>query len=224
MKQVFLYLGVAAASLVALTSSSCKEREPESTALKSEATAPPPPPATTPVNQAISNPNLDLDVRDFDASDFPETPERPVAPPEVAQFGISPYIGGYEVWPGYKIMGLSTWKTQDTQQAPFEIGLADCFRKSYWRLYKILQNPPSEYLKMVKDHDGPSDFYVFINDVRKGNPNAAWHDKLVNFQNSIVKWLGNWDGKRCTQRTRKDLVDFSVRFSTSHPPGWRSQQ
>ena len=225
MNHVLLYLGIAAASLVSLTVSSCKERGPESAAVKSEEAAlRPPPSAPTLVNRALTNPSLDLDIRDFDASEFPETPESPEVPPEVAKFGINPSIGGYEVWPGYKIMDLSTWKAQDTQQGPFEIGLAECFRKSYWRLYKILQNPPSEYLKMVKDHDGPSNFYVFINDVRNGNPSAAWHDKLVNYQNNIVKWLGHWDGKRCTQRTRKDLIDFSVRFSTSHPPGWRRQQ
>jgi len=179
-----------------------------------------PPEETKPAVQTVS-PDACLDGQDLDGADVdiktcPAIPEIPA-----------------DVGTGAKKFSLGAWELGETSKGDtyvygtlaepaaaggkrvleFDGGSVEvddknveCWAKGYYRLRKILQNPPAEYVKL-KNGGFQYRFFQFQTDMRNG---STGYKKISSFEDHLVKWVTiiTADGT-CQQPTVKQFTDYA---------------
>lgn len=64
-------------------------------------------------------------------------------------------------------------------------GNVTCWAKGYYRLRKILQNPPADYVKL-REHGFQFRFFQFQTDLRNG---PTGFKEITSYMNHLVKWV-----------------------------------
>ena len=135
----------------------------------------------------------DMDAADVDISKCPALPAAPASAPMGAET-IS--LGAWELGTTadgdtYKYGSLSKPGTSprvlsfDGGQVAVNDENVDCWAKGYYRLRKILQDPPKEYLALYKA-GFQYRFFQFQTDLRNG---ATGYKSIASFQDHLVKWV-----------------------------------
>lgn len=169
------------------------------------------PTAPSPADTCLNG--QDMDAPDVDISLCPPVPEIPA---EVIVQGKKVSLGAWELG---TIAGGATYKygtlsaptsaartlnyctddacTSTTAVAVNAENLA-CWGKGYYRLRKILQNPPAEWLAL-RSAGFQFRFFQFQSDLRNG---PTGYKQIASFQDHLVKWVTvvQADGS-CTQPT-----------------------
>jgi len=138
----------------------------------------------------------DMDAADVDVSKCPAIPTAPESVP-IGKDGKDEYeLGAWEIGTTstgetYKYGSLSAPGTTP-RILKFEGGTAEvndknleCWSKGYYRLRKMLQNPPAEYLALRKA-GFQYRFFQFQSDLRNG---PTGYKAISSFQDHLVKWV-----------------------------------
>jgi hypothetical protein len=159
------------------------------------------PPATTPTGTADDC----LDGQDMDGADvdISKCPALPVLPEEAPMKGSKEDVslGAWELGTTkdgdtYKYGSLSKPTSDPTAPRTLkfmeEAGTTEvnaqnleCWAKGYYRLRKILQDPPAEYVTL-KNAGFQYRFFQFQTDLRNG---ATGYKSIASFQDHLVKWV-----------------------------------
>lgn len=161
----------------------------------------------------------DLNLPDIDVTNCPELPGLP----EDARLGDSEEaisLGAWELGQTaegetYKYGTLSEPGTQprvmmfygeDTETTVNE-GNLTCWAKGYYRLRKILQNPPAEYLTL-RNAGFQGRFFQFQTDLRNGPTGFL---EISSYRDHLVKWVTviQQDGT-CVQPTLETFKNYVV--------------
>jgi hypothetical protein len=136
-----------------------------------------------------------MDALDVDISRCPALPQypRPASLPSGEQVSLGAWeIGTTSNGETYKYGGLSPADggpgmviTFEGGSAPVNDGNLKCWAKGYYRLRKILQDPPSEWM-LLRGWGFQFRFFQFQTDMRNG---ATGYRKISSFQNHLVKWV-----------------------------------
>ena len=82
-----------------------------------------------------------------------------------------------------------------------------CWAKGYYRLRKMLQNPPAEYMKL-HSHGFQTSFFQFQTDLRNGDTGFM---KISSYQDHLVKWVTLIDRNgTCIQPTLKKFKKYAA--------------
>ncbi len=156
----------------------------------------------------------DMDAADVDVSGCPAIPSIP-ADALLGKKKIS--LGAWEIGTTadgdtYKYGTLSSPST-NPRVLTFEDGSVavnaenlECWAKGYYRLRKILQDPPAEYVAL---HAAGFQyrFFQFQTDLRNG---PTGYKKISSFQDHLVKWVTVVDAKgKCEQPTLSKFRDYA---------------
>ncbi|MBS2011725.1 MAG: hypothetical protein JST00_02330 [Deltaproteobacteria bacterium] len=184
-----------------------KVEDPNATPPPAQTTEPTEPAPQDPQTPAEPKPTSNLpedrclDGQDMDAADvdISKCPELPSAPEEVAigTDGKDAYeLGAWEIGTTstgetYKYGSLSAPGT-NPRVLKYDGGTAavnekniECWAKGYYRLRKILQNPPAEYVALRKAKF-QFRFFQFQTDLRNG---PTGYKQISSFQDHLVKWV-----------------------------------
>jgi hypothetical protein len=151
----------------------------------------------------------DLNAADVDISHCPVLPNDPAS----AAFGTTGQTIDLGAWEIGQTAEGTTYKYGSLSQAvgsaprilAFEGGTTTvnegnitCWAKGYYRLRKILQNPPADYVKL-HDHGFQFRFFQFQTDLRNG---TTGFKEITSYMDHLVKWVTRIerDGT-CTQPT-----------------------
>ncbi len=203
--------GVVGIPLVACTQETVVKKAP---AAETPAEAPPaesmdptdPAPASTPDSGTAPTPTSsskapedrcldgqDMDGADVDLSKCPPVPSIPADTPmgkETISTGAWE-IGTTSAGDTYKYGTLSSPSsnprvlTFDTGSVPVNAENLECWGKGYYRLRKILQNAPAEYVALHKA-GFQYRFFQFQSDLRNG---PTGFKQISSFQDHLVKWV-----------------------------------
>lgn len=136
-----------------------------------------------------------MDALDVDISRCPALPQYPR--PATLSSGEQVSLGAWELGTTsngetYKYGGLSpadggggTILTFEGGSAPVNEGNLVCWAKGYYRLRKILQDPPREWL-LLRGWGFQFRFFQFQTDLRNG---ATGFRKITSYQNHLIKWV-----------------------------------
>ena len=138
----------------------------------------------------------DMDAADVDVSKCPAIPMAPESVP-IGKDGKDEYeLGAWEIGTTangdtYKYGSLSAPGT-NPRILKFDGGTVavndknlECWAKGYYRLRKILQNPPAEYVALRKAKFQVR-FFQFQSDLRNG---PTGYKAISSFQDHLVKWV-----------------------------------
>lgn len=179
----------------------------------------------------------DLDAADIDISKCPPIPES--AEP-VFYKGKKIDLGAWEIGTTaegktYKYGSLSepgtdprvlTYCADDSCKTTEEVAVnaenLSCWAKNYYRLRKILQDPPAEWLTL-RNATKPDDwdtsikgawagyqyrFFQFQTDLRNG---SMGYKKIASFQDHLVKWVSVVDEEgKCDQTTLSEFKAYAA--------------
>jgi hypothetical protein len=184
-------------------------------------------PVAEPTPDACLN-GQDMDAEDVDVSLCPEIPS---APAEALIGTTKVSLGAWEMGTtakkdNYKYGQLSApgknprslqYCTDDTCAMTASVDVnaenLECWAKGYYRLRKILQDPPVEYLELRKSRTGAPQgyqfrFFQFQTDLRNG---PTGYRKISSFQDHLVKWVTviNAQGA-CEQPTLTKFRDYAI--------------
>ena len=135
----------------------------------------------------------DLDAADVDVSKCPPIPSIPADAP-MGKETIN--LGAWEMGTtadgdNYKYGTLSS-PTSNPRVLSFDGGMVavnaenlECWAKGYYRLRKILQDPPAEYVALHKAHFQYR-FFQFQSDLRNG---PTGFKQITSFEDHLVKWV-----------------------------------
>lgn len=141
-----------------------------------------------------------LDGQDMDAADIDisRCPPIPALPEDAEMNGKSIGLGAWELGTTaegdtYKYGKLSSPKSNPRTLSFMEGGGStevnqenlDCWAKGYYRLRKILQDPPAEYVALHKA-GYQFRFFQFQTDLRNG---PTGFKQISSFQDHLVKWV-----------------------------------
>lgn len=189
-----------------------------------------PPPSTPPSTTTPDNPSAAsqapedrcLDGQDMDGADvdIKACPELPAAPDDVvigkaAKDAIS--LGAWELGTTadgdtYKYGSLSAPGTNprtlkhDTGSVAVNAQNVECWAKGYYRLRKMLQNPPAEWMALRKA-GFQYRFFQFQTDLRNG---PTGFRAITSFQDHLVKWVTVISASgACQQPTLTKFRDYA---------------
>lgn len=138
----------------------------------------------------------DLNAADIDISNCPVLPNEP-APAFLGQSGQQINLGAWELGQtaegeAYKYGELSEPNGAEPRVLFYEGGSSvvndeniTCWAKGYYRLRKILQNPPADYVKL-RDAGFQVRFFQFQTDLRNG---PTGFKEITSYMNHLVKWV-----------------------------------
>lgn len=184
--------------------------EPEADAGKDAATSS----STAPEDRCLDG--QDMDGADVDVSKCPPIPEIPDSVPFGKKDAFS--LGAWEIGTTangatYKYGTLSAPGTNprvltyEGGTAEVNDGNLDCWAKGYYRLRKILQAPPAEYVALRKA-GFQFRFFQFQTDLRNG---STGYRGISSFQDHLVKWVTVISDKGvCQQPTLKKFREYSA--------------
>lgn len=227
MKKLFVALFVAT-PLVACTTETIiikKVPAPEETGEETPGTPPDgtqptpndpakPGPTTTPLSEDACVDGQDLDAADIDVSRCPAVPE---IPNSVNVGGTKVSLGAWELGTTadgatYVYGDLSAPGTNprvlnyEGGSSPVNKENLECWAKGYYRLRKILQNPPAEWVAL-KNAGFQYRFFQFQTDLRNG---PTGFKKISSFQDHLVKWVTLIDAQgKCEQPTLTKFRDYA---------------
>jgi hypothetical protein len=155
-----------------------------------------PAPSTTPLSKAPED--RCLDGQDMDAADvdISKCPALPSIPDEAAMGKETVDLGAWEIGTTadgdtYKYGTLSA-PTTNPRTLKFEGGSVavnaqniECWAKGYYRLRRILQDAPAEYVALHKA-GFQYRFFQFQSDLRNG---PTGYKAISSFQDHLVKWV-----------------------------------
>jgi len=161
----------------------------------------------------------DMDAADVDVSACPALPELPDdAPLGSAMVSLGAWeIGTTGDGDTYKYGSLGV-TDGGGRVLEFDGGSAvvndenlRCWAKGYYRLRKILQNPPSEYVAL-RDAGFQVRFFQFQTDLRNGN---TGYKRISSYMNHLVKWVTviSVTGD-CQQPTLRAFREYATRELT----------
>lgn len=160
-----------------------------------------------------------LDGQDMDADDvdisacpaLPEIPEQTLMGKEKIDTGAWE-IGTTAEGETYKYGTLSAAGTEprvlsyDGGETEVDAKNIECWAKGYYRLRKMLQTPPAEYVALRKAKFQYR-FFQFQTDLRNG---PTGYKKISSFQDHLVKWVTIVDAKgKCEQPTMKKFKEYA---------------
>lgn len=140
----------------------------------------------------------DLDAADVDISACPEIPALPEDAPMAGNAKDMVGLGAWEIGttkegdtykygklskPGTTPRVLTFMEGSGTTEVNAEN--LQCWAKGYYRLRKILQNPPAEYVALRKA-GFQYRFFQFQTDLRNG---PTGYKQISSFQDHLVKWV-----------------------------------
>lgn len=184
------------------------------------------PGATTPGEEepapaATGTPDDCLNGQDMDAADVDvsKCPAIPSLPEEAEMNGKAVSLGAWELGTTkdgdtYKYGSLSkpgtTPRTLKFMEGTGTTEVNDlnleCWAKGYYRLRKILQDPPAEYVALHKA-GFQFRFFQFQTDLRNG---ATGFKSIASFQDHLVKWVTVISTKGvCQQPTLSKFRDYA---------------
>lgn len=159
----------------------------------------------------------DLDAPDVDVKTCPEIPSAPTKAPFGKEAKEKIDLGAWEIGTTsdgatYKYGSLSKPGTNprtlkhDAGTSEVNAENLECWAKGYYRLRKILQDPPAEYIALKKA-GFQYRFFQFQTDLRNG---STGYKKISSFEDHLVKWVTviSKDGV-CTQTTRAAFRDYA---------------
>jgi hypothetical protein len=217
-----------AVAFVGLVASGCSEevikRQVEVEQAKPGETTPPPEGTTPPTEekppvQTVSEDKC-LDGQDMDAADvdIKTCPALPEIPGDVGTGKSKFSLGAWELGETskgdtYVYGSLAAANAQGKRVLEFDGGSVEvddknveCWAKGYYRLRKILQAPPAEYMKL-KDAGFQYRFFQFQTDLRNG---STGYKKISSFQDHLVKWVTVISAAGvCQQPTLKAFTDYA---------------
>ncbi len=138
----------------------------------------------------------DLNSEDIDISHCPALPSEPAS----AALGKTDQIIDLGAWElgqtaegaAYKYGSLSEPNGAQHRVLSYEDGSTvmnegniTCWAKGYYRLRKILQNPPADYVKL-RDHGFQVRFFQFQTDLRNG---PTGFKEITSYMDHLVKWV-----------------------------------
>ena len=138
----------------------------------------------------------DLNAEDIDISRCPALPSEPSSihlgqTSQVIDLGAWE-LGQTSTGEAYKYGSLSEPNGMEPRvlsyeggSAPVNEGNITCWAKGYYRLRKILQNPPTDYVKL-RDHGYQVRFFQFQTDLRNG---ATGFKEITSYMDHLVKWV-----------------------------------
>ena len=138
----------------------------------------------------------DLNAKDVDISHCPVLPSEPTSAP-LGQTGQVIDLGAWELGQtadgaAYKYGSLSEPNGTEPRVLTYEDGSSvvndgniTCWAKGYYRLRKILQNPPADYVKL-RDHGFQVRFFQFQTDLRNG---STGFKEITSYMDHLVKWV-----------------------------------
>lgn len=138
----------------------------------------------------------DLDAEDIDISRCPAIPSEPAAA-QLGNTGKMISLGAWEIGQTaegevYKYGSLSEPGTNprvlfydENGSTTVNEGNITCWAKGYYRLRKILQNPPADYVKL-RDHGFQFRFFQFQTDLRNG---PTGFKEITSYMDHLVKWV-----------------------------------
>jgi len=159
-------------------------------------TEPKPADKTTPTSSSTAAEDRCLDGQDMDAADvdLKSCPALPDAPDEAMMGKETMELGAWELGTTadgdtYKYGSLTG---TNPRKLKFDGGLAavdakniECWAKGYYRLRKMLQTPPAEYVALHKA-GFQFRFFQFQTDLRNG---PTGFKAISSFQDHLVKWV-----------------------------------
>ena len=135
----------------------------------------------------------DLDGADVDVSKCPPIPSIPAdAPMGKETMNLGAWEMGTTVNGDNYVYGTLSAPTSSPRVLSFDGGMAavnaenlECWAKGYYRLRKILQDPPAEYVALYNAHFQYR-FFQFQSDLRNG---PTGFTQITSFQDHLVKWV-----------------------------------
>jgi len=185
-------------TLAAMFGSSCRASGDGST-LRDEPVRPADPPQEEDAVEPLTADNClgdqDMNAEDVDISRCPDLPEYP-EPATLGDTRTQVRLGAWEIGTTaegetYKYGSLSEPGTSP-RVLSFGGGQTNvtednivCWAKGYYRLRKMLQNPPADYLKLHAAGFQQS-FFQFLTDLRNGR---TGFQRVTSYQDHLVKWV-----------------------------------
>lgn len=138
----------------------------------------------------------DLNSEDIDIRNCPALPSEPTSAP-FGSTGQFIDLGAWELGQtaegaAYKYGSLSEPNGSEPRVLSYDGGTSvvnegnvTCWAKGYYRLRKILQNPPADYIKL-RDHGFQFRFFQFQTDLRNG---PTGFKEIASYMNHLVKWV-----------------------------------
>lgn len=138
----------------------------------------------------------DLNAKDIDITHCPVLPSEPTSVP-LGQTSQIIDLGAWEIGQtadgeAYKYGTLSEPNGSEPRVLSYEGGSAvvnegniTCWAKGYYRLRKILQNPPVDYVKL-HDKGFQFRFFQFQTDLRNG---TTGFKEITSYMDHLVKWV-----------------------------------
>ena len=138
----------------------------------------------------------DLNAEDIDISRCPDLPSEPNSA-ALGSSGKMIDLGAWELGQtaegeAYKYGSLSEPNGQTQRMLLFEGGQTavnqenlNCWAKGYYRLRKMLQNPPADYVKL-RENGFQVRFFQFQTDLRNGNTGFK---EITSYMDHLVKWV-----------------------------------
>lgn len=176
--------------------------------------AEPPPVSQLPQDRCLDG--QDMDGPDVDVSSCPALPNAP-ASTLMGQNKVKIELGAWEMGTlsngeTYKYGSLSAASTNprmlnyDTGSVAVNAENLSCWAKGYYRLRRILQNPPAEYVALHKA-GFQYRFFQFQSDLRNG---PTGYKKISSFEDHLVKWVTVISAAGvCQQPTLKQFTDYA---------------
>lgn len=135
----------------------------------------------------------DLDGADVDISKCPAIPSIPADTPMGKEsINTGAWEMGTTVNGDNYVYGTLSSPTSNPRVLSFDGGMApvnaenlECWAKGYYRLRKILQDPPAEYVALYNAHFQYR-FFQFQSDLRNG---PTGFKQITSFQDHLVKWV-----------------------------------
>ena len=162
----------------------------------------------------------DMDAADVDVSSCPALPNLPESAP-LGPAGVDIDLGAWELGQTaegaeYKYGTLSDVGNEprvlhfyeEEASTVVNEGNLTCWAKGYYRLRKILQDPPANYLRL-RGAGFQFRFFQFQTDLRNG---PTGYTEISSYRDHLVKWvtLIETDGT-CVQPTRQKFIDYVAR-------------
>ena len=156
----------------------------------------------------------DMDGADVDVSKCPAIPSIPADTP-MGKESIN--TGAWEMGTTSNgdnyVYGTLSSPTSSPRVLSFDGGMVpvnaenlDCWAKGYYRLRKILQDPPAEYVALYNAHFQYR-FFQFQSDLRNG---PTGFEQITSFQDHLVKWVTVITAQGvCQQPTLSKFRDYA---------------
>jgi hypothetical protein len=196
---------------------------PDPTAPPAGTTDPPGTTTPTPTSSSTAPEDRCLDGQDMNAADVdvkscPAVPNSPADGPVGKEGKEKISLGAWEIGTTangdtYKYGSLSA-ATTNPRILTFDTGTVavnpqnlECWAKGYYRLRKILQDPPAEYMALRKA-GFQYRFFQFQTDLRNG---PTGYKTISSFQDHLVKWVTVISAQGvCQQPTLAKFKEYSA--------------